>query len=103
MVVVTFFWRRYNRRKDGSSNLLPRNTSADLFSKSDRQGSDIFFGVSIFSYIELVEATHNFASENELGDGGFGIVHYGKKIYMIYLIDFRHNLEIPKSATLTEK
>ncbi|XP_057996208.1 LEAF RUST 10 DISEASE-RESISTANCE LOCUS RECEPTOR-LIKE PROTEIN KINASE-like 1.1 [Hevea brasiliensis] len=77
MAIITFFWHRYKKRKNDSSNLLPRNTSADLFSKSDREGSNIFYGVSVFSYTELEEATNNFASENELGDGGFGTVHYG--------------------------
>lgn len=35
-------------------------------------------GVSVFSYKELVEATHDFDPNKELGEGGFGIVYYGK-------------------------
>ncbi|XP_019101572.1 PREDICTED: LEAF RUST 10 DISEASE-RESISTANCE LOCUS RECEPTOR-LIKE PROTEIN KINASE-like 1.4 isoform X3 [Camelina sativa] len=37
-------------------------------------GSD-YYGVQVFSYEELEEATENFS--RELGDGGFGTVYYG--------------------------
>ncbi|KAJ9163324.1 hypothetical protein P3X46_023003 [Hevea brasiliensis] len=74
---IIFFWLR-NKRKQTSSNIVPRNSSADIFSISDREGGNIFFGVSIFCYNELEKATNSFASENELGDGGFGAVYYGK-------------------------
>ncbi|EEF35387.1 wall-associated kinase, putative [Ricinus communis] len=39
---------------------------------------NIYFGIPIFSYSELEEATDNFASEKELGDG---TVYYGKLQY----------------------
>ena len=35
-----------------------------------------YFGVQVFSYEELEEATENFS--RELGNGGFGTVYYGK-------------------------
>ncbi|XAR72315.1 Non-specific serine/threonine protein kinase [Bertholletia excelsa] len=38
----------------------------------------VCFGVPVFSYKELQEATHNFDRSKELGDGGFGIVYHGK-------------------------
>ncbi|KAM0055835.1 putative protein kinase RLK-Pelle-WAK-LRK10L-1 family [Helianthus debilis subsp. tardiflorus] len=38
----------------------------------------LFYGVSIFSYKELEDATQNFDPSQELGDGGFGAVYYGK-------------------------
>lgn len=36
-------------------------------------------GVHLFTYKELGEATNNFDSNKELGDGGFGAVYYGKR------------------------
>ncbi|GKU97614.1 hypothetical protein SLEP1_g10741 [Rubroshorea leprosula] len=36
-----------------------------------------YFGVQVFSYAELEEATDNFNPSKELGDGGFGTVYYG--------------------------
>ncbi|XP_023762810.1 LEAF RUST 10 DISEASE-RESISTANCE LOCUS RECEPTOR-LIKE PROTEIN KINASE-like 1.1 isoform X2 [Lactuca sativa] len=44
----------------------------------DLEGSSVYFGVSLFSYAELQDATQNFDSSQELGDGGFGTVYYGK-------------------------
>lgn len=37
-----------------------------------------YFGVQVFNYSELEEATDNFNPSRELGDGGFGTVYYGK-------------------------
>ncbi|KAL2896234.1 LEAF RUST 10 DISEASE-RESISTANCE LOCUS RECEPTOR-LIKE PROTEIN KINASE-like 1.3, partial [Bienertia sinuspersici] len=47
-------------------------------SKSDFEKSADYFGVKVFSYNELEEATENFNESRELGDGGFGTVYYGK-------------------------
>ena len=40
-----------------------------------------YFGVQVFTYEELEEATKNFDSSKELGEGGFGTVYKGNKIY----------------------
>ncbi|XP_050225377.1 LEAF RUST 10 DISEASE-RESISTANCE LOCUS RECEPTOR-LIKE PROTEIN KINASE-like 1.1 [Mercurialis annua] len=77
VVLAIFFWYRHNR-KNASTNLQRTNTYSRAFSKSDLENANIYFGLSIFSYSELEDATKNFASENELGDGGFGTVYYGK-------------------------
>jgi serine/threonine protein kinase len=38
----------------------------------------MYFGVHVFDYAELEEATNKFHSDRELGEGGFGTVYYGK-------------------------
>nr|POE84430.1 leaf rust 10 disease-resistance locus receptor-like protein kinase-like 1.1 [Quercus suber] len=47
-------------------------------SKSDVEGGSVYFGVPVFSYRELEEATNSFDIEKELGDGGFETVYRGK-------------------------
>lgn len=56
---------------------LSRGASLEHTS-SDLEKGNIYFGVPLFSYMELVEATDNFNHSRELGDGGFGTVYYGK-------------------------
>ncbi|GAB2300010.1 hypothetical protein Dimus_034053 [Dionaea muscipula] len=47
-------------------------------SKSSLNKGSTYFGVQVFSYEELEEATNNFNESRELGDGGFGAVYYGE-------------------------
>lgn len=60
--------------------LLSRNTSSEPSSNEDLEGGSVYFGVPVFSYRELEEATKNFDPSKELGDGGFGTVYHGKKV-----------------------
>lgn len=43
---------------------------------SNLANRSVYYGVQVFSYEELEEATDNFS--RELGDGGFSTVYYGK-------------------------
>ncbi|KAM0058588.1 putative protein kinase RLK-Pelle-WAK-LRK10L-1 family [Helianthus debilis subsp. tardiflorus] len=59
-----------------------KNNLVSYFSSRDGspnpEDGSLFFGVSVFSYTELEDATKNFDPSHELGDGGFGAVYYGK-------------------------
>ena len=64
--------------KDASSHPTPKTISSHALipSISNITNASTYFGVQVFSYEELEEATENFS--RELGDGGFGTVYYGK-------------------------
>ena len=79
-IIVFFIIRNYYKKKNASPNLVARNTFSDLSSRSGLEGGSVYFGVPVFSYSELKEATNNFDSEKEIGHGGFGIVYHGKMI-----------------------
>ncbi|KAL2324121.1 hypothetical protein Fmac_023179 [Flemingia macrophylla] len=55
----------------------PRCVSG-LYSNSYLESEGIYFGVPVFTYKDLEKATKRFDRSRELGEGGFGIVYYGK-------------------------
>ncbi|XP_060214790.1 LEAF RUST 10 DISEASE-RESISTANCE LOCUS RECEPTOR-LIKE PROTEIN KINASE-like 1.1 isoform X1 [Lycium barbarum] len=75
-LIVYFIWC-YKKRKFSPSHFLSTKKFSDIF-KHDAEGCNVYFGVSVFSYSELAEATNDFNSSRILGDGGFGTVYYGK-------------------------
>ncbi|CAI0450714.1 unnamed protein product [Linum tenue] len=84
MLVLFLIYLRRRRQQQYSatgSSLLSRSIFSYPSSKSKvelEKGTSKYFGVQVFTYAELEEATNNFHSSNELGDGGFGTVYYGK-------------------------
>jgi hypothetical protein len=82
---VFFIIRHHYKKKYASSNMLAKNANSDPSSRSDLEGGSLYYAVPVYSYSELEEATNNFDTEKELGDGGFGIVYYGKMINTILL------------------
>lgn len=81
LLIVLFYiaWRS-NRLKHATSYCFEGNISKILSSRSDLEDSSIYPGVRTFSYNELEKITNNFDNERELGDGGFGLVFYGKSL-----------------------
>ncbi|GAA0150504.1 transmembrane signal receptor [Lithospermum erythrorhizon] len=75
-IIICIIWRR-KKRITGYSSQVSRSTSFDPSSNPELE-SGIYFGVPIYSYKELKDATENFNSSKELGDGGFGTVYHGK-------------------------
>uniref|UniRef100_A0A803LGN8 Protein kinase domain-containing protein n=1 Tax=Chenopodium quinoa TaxID=63459 RepID=A0A803LGN8_CHEQI len=75
VVLCIAIW--YRKKKTGHSIFRTRCTSLDS-SASDLEYGSKFYGVTLFSYTQLVKATENFDQANELGSGGFGTVYYGK-------------------------
>ncbi|KAF2322569.1 hypothetical protein GH714_019048 [Hevea brasiliensis] len=63
-------------------NIPPQTSSHQIIlmisPQSQKSKGAVLLGVPIFPYTEVEEATSNFDSQKELGDGGFGAVYYGK-------------------------
>ncbi|XP_057517223.1 LEAF RUST 10 DISEASE-RESISTANCE LOCUS RECEPTOR-LIKE PROTEIN KINASE-like 1.2 [Amaranthus tricolor] len=74
-----FIYRR--KRKNGATKFLTHNKSYSPStggSNFDFLNGSTYFGVHVFTYRELEEATNHFNPSKELGEGGFGTVYHGK-------------------------
>ncbi|XP_015162714.1 probable serine/threonine-protein kinase At1g18390 [Solanum tuberosum] len=75
-LAVYFIWCCKRRKFNPPHFLSTRKLSCTF--KNDVERGSIYFGIPVFSYSELEEATNDFNSSQILGDGGFGTVYYGK-------------------------
>ncbi|CAN6469966.1 unnamed protein product [Victoria cruziana] len=83
MLLVFFCFRYHYAKRRASSAIYTRSITSSMTSSQFDMESRSFrqrYGdsVTIFTYKELQEATNDFSSSNELGDGGFGTVYLGK-------------------------
>ncbi|KAL2934112.1 LEAF RUST 10 DISEASE-RESISTANCE LOCUS RECEPTOR-LIKE PROTEIN KINASE-like 1.2 [Bienertia sinuspersici] len=80
MILCFCFYRRHQKKKS-SMQFLTHNKSYDAPSSGSSTQfltGSTYFGVHVFNYRELEEATEYFNPSKELGEGGFGTVYYGK-------------------------
>ncbi|KAK4362012.1 hypothetical protein RND71_017253 [Anisodus tanguticus] len=77
---VIFFLchRRQQKKSHTDSSLISRSILSYPSSTTDPEKASHYFGVHVFDYNELEEATNSFDSNKELGEGGFGTVYLGK-------------------------
>lgn len=78
-LLLVFYIIRLRRKIINLSYLDSRKISFGP-SPSGIDGGSSFFGIPIFSYADLEEATNNFDPSKEIGDGGFGMVYHGKEL-----------------------
>ncbi|XP_010644067.1 LEAF RUST 10 DISEASE-RESISTANCE LOCUS RECEPTOR-LIKE PROTEIN KINASE-like 1.1 isoform X2 [Vitis vinifera] len=77
-LIICFFIIRQRRKGKYASTFLSRNTSSDPSSQPGLETAGAYFGIAIFPYTELEEATNYFDPDREIGDGGFGSVYHGQ-------------------------
>ncbi|XP_016451386.2 LEAF RUST 10 DISEASE-RESISTANCE LOCUS RECEPTOR-LIKE PROTEIN KINASE-like 1.2 isoform X2 [Nicotiana tabacum] len=76
--VFFFLYRRRQKKSDAGSSLISSSILSYPSSIADPEKASHYFGIPVFDYNELQEATSNFDSNKELGEGGFGTVYKGK-------------------------
>nr|XP_033512188.1 LEAF RUST 10 DISEASE-RESISTANCE LOCUS RECEPTOR-LIKE PROTEIN KINASE-like 1.2 isoform X1 [Nicotiana tomentosiformis] len=76
--VIFFLYRRRQKKSDAGSSLISSSILSYPSSITDPEKASHYFGIHVFDYNELQEATSNFDSNKELGEGGFGTVYKGK-------------------------
>ncbi|KAK4260789.1 hypothetical protein QN277_003860 [Acacia crassicarpa] len=78
ILALVIIIRLYKQKQSALSHVKLQSTNHYPNNEPDPDSGRLFFGVPIFSYNELKDATNNFNPSNKLGDGGFGCVYYGK-------------------------
>ncbi|KAL8470765.1 hypothetical protein ACS0TY_033365 [Phlomoides rotata] len=76
LLSITYIICKRKKLSGARKYLRSRNMSSYPSTISDIEGG-FYFGIPVFSYTELEEATNKFDPSKELGDGGFGTVYHG--------------------------
>ncbi|XP_009793145.1 LEAF RUST 10 DISEASE-RESISTANCE LOCUS RECEPTOR-LIKE PROTEIN KINASE-like 1.2 isoform X1 [Nicotiana tabacum] len=76
--VIFFIYRCRQKKIYAGSSLFSTSILSYPSSIKDPEKATTLIGVHLFDYNELDEATNNFDSKKELGDGGYGTVYKGK-------------------------
>ncbi|XP_052179944.1 LEAF RUST 10 DISEASE-RESISTANCE LOCUS RECEPTOR-LIKE PROTEIN KINASE-like 1.2 [Diospyros lotus] len=77
-LVLLVYYRRDRRKEATPAYSSSKGTPNCSSSMEDPEKAGSFNGIQLFSYNELQEATNNFDSRKEVGDGGYGSVYKGK-------------------------
>ncbi|KAI9120226.1 hypothetical protein K1719_008874 [Acacia pycnantha] len=77
LLAIVLCFGLYKQKQSTLSHVRLRSRNHYPKNDADPDGGRLFFGVPIFSYMELQDATNNFDPSYKLGDGGFGSVYYG--------------------------
>ncbi|KAI5436275.1 hypothetical protein KIW84_022662 [Lathyrus oleraceus] len=76
VIIWLFYFRRI--KSSGVKNQSRANYGGLSRNTTIPESGAVYFGITVFFYKELQEATNNFNKARELGEGGFGTVYYGK-------------------------
>lgn len=77
-LIICLIINQLRERRKHASTFPSRITSSNPSSTPGLEVTGTYFGIPIFPYSELEEATNYFDPNKEIGDGGFGTVYHGK-------------------------
>lgn len=79
MLMIGLLLHCKRKHSSSSGQFQTRNTfSIPSSPNAEVESGSVYFGVPLFSYKELAEATNRFDLNKQIGDGGFGTVYNGK-------------------------